>query len=182
MHICTDDPVFSVAGQNEFLRALRFWNDATSVFGLRMAIARKRQVGPCLTRLGFSFYCLMGIVTIAPEKISRAHEVIQSTFTGAAVTLDQHRRFLGLLKHVLLFVGGGRIWMCGLYGATSSHAFVAGRRRPKCFSDPPSSRPSSAERPAAAYPAARRLATQRPTSKSPRPDALRLSAHWRLAT
>ena len=92
-----------------------------------MAIARKRQVGPCLTWLGFNFYLPMGIVTVAPEKISRAHKVIQSiTITGAVVTFDQYRRFLGLLEHMLLIVGGDRTWMYGLYGATFARGLRCG--------------------------------------------------------
>jgi len=45
VHIYTDDPVFSVVGQEPLLRALRIWHDVTSSFGLRMAIARPSTVG-----------------------------------------------------------------------------------------------------------------------------------------
>jgi hypothetical protein len=67
VHMYSGDPVFSVVGQEALLRAFRVWHDATSSFGLRMAIARKRQVGPCLALLESNIYLPMGIITAAPD-------------------------------------------------------------------------------------------------------------------
>ena len=64
----TDDPVFSVVGNDRLLRSMRLWNKVASDWGFRTAIARKRQVGPCICWLGFNFYLPMGIVAVAPEK------------------------------------------------------------------------------------------------------------------
>lgn len=68
VHIYTDDPVFTVVGQDALLRALRIWHEVTKSFGLRMSIPRKRQVGPSLTWLGFNFYLPAGIVAVEPGK------------------------------------------------------------------------------------------------------------------
>jgi hypothetical protein len=59
------------------LRALRVWHDATSSFGLRMAIARKRQ-------------------------ISRAYDATKSIVSGSAVTFVQYRRLLNLYEHLFV--------------------------------------------------------------------------------
>ena len=107
--------MFTVVGHDALLRALRIWNDVTSDFGLRMAIARKRQVGPCISWIGFNFYLPVGIITVTPEKLSRAHAVFDALLSGAVVTFDCYRRLLGLLEHLLLIVGGDRTWLYGCY-------------------------------------------------------------------
>ena len=111
--------MFTVVGHDALLRALRIWNDVTSDFGLRMAIARKRQVGPCISWIGFNFYLPVGIITVTPEKLSRAHAVFDAILSGAVVTFDCYRRLLGLLEHLLLIVGGDRTWLYGLTGTLS---------------------------------------------------------------
>jgi hypothetical protein len=40
VHIYTDDPVFSVVGNERLLRAMRIWNKVTKDWGFRTAIAR----------------------------------------------------------------------------------------------------------------------------------------------
>jgi len=115
VHMYTDDPIFTVIGQDALLRAMRVWHDVTNSFGLRMAIPRKRQVGPCLTWLGFNFYLPAGVVTVAPSKVHRALTFAEGILSGSKVTFDQYRRFIGLLEHMLLFVGGDRTFMYGLY-------------------------------------------------------------------
>ena len=115
VHMYTDDPIFTVIGQDALLRAMRIWHEVTESFGLRMAIARKRQVGPCLTWLGFNFYLPAGVVTVAPSKVHRALTFAEGILRGSKVTFDQYRRFIGLLEHMLLFVDGDRTFMYGLY-------------------------------------------------------------------
>ena len=115
VHMYTDDPIFTVIGQDALLRAMRIWHEVTESFGLRMAIPRKRQVGPCLTWLGFNFYLPAGVVTVAPSKLNRALAFAEGILQGSKVTFDQYRRFIGLLEHLLLFVEGDRTFMYGLY-------------------------------------------------------------------
>ena len=115
VHMYTDDPIFTVIGQDALTRAMRVWNDITRSFNLRMAIPRKRQVGTSLTWLGFNFYLTAGIVTVAPEKVHRALAFAEGILRGATVTFDQYRRFIGLLEHMVLFVDGDRTFMYGLY-------------------------------------------------------------------
>ena len=117
VHMYTDDPIFSVIGQDTFIRAMRVWHEVTESFGLRMAIPRKRQVGPCLAWLGFQFYLPAGVVTVAPSKVNRALVFAQGILRGLPVAFDQYRRFIGLLEHMLLFVEGDRTYMYGLYGS-----------------------------------------------------------------
>ena len=112
----TDDPIFSVVGNDVLKRAMRCWHKTTTDFGLKMAIAQKRQVGSRLTWLGFNFYLSAGIISAAPEKLTRARENIQLILDGAVVVFDQYRKLLGLLEHLLLFLGGDRTMMYGLYG------------------------------------------------------------------
>ena len=116
VHMYTDDPCFTVVGTDALIRAMRIWQDVTSSFNLKMAIARKRQVGTRLTWLGFNFYLSSGIISAAPEKVSRGRAMLESILDGAVVTFDQYRRLLGLLEHLLPFVGGDRTHMYGLYG------------------------------------------------------------------
>ena len=124
-HIYTDDPVFSVVGNDRLLRSMRLWNKVTSDWGFRTAIARKRQVGPCICWLGFNFYLPMGIVAVAPEKIARAVDLLNSILAGTTITFNQYRSFIGLLEHMLIFVGGDRTYMYHLYGR-NFHAGLAG--------------------------------------------------------
>ena len=116
VHIYTDDPVFTVVGSDVLLRAMRCWHSTTVDFGLRMAIARKRQVGNRLQWLGFNFYLTSGLITVAPDKVSRARAMVEQILDGGVVCFDQYRRLLGLLEHLLVFVGGDRTFMYGLYG------------------------------------------------------------------
>jgi hypothetical protein len=63
-HIYTDDPVFSVVGNDRLLRSMRLWNKITLEWGFRTAIARKRQVGPCVCWLGFNFYLPINMLSL----------------------------------------------------------------------------------------------------------------------
>jgi hypothetical protein len=65
----------------------------------------------------------MGIVAVAPEKISRAVNLLGNILSGTTVTFNQYRSFIGLLDHILLFAGGDRTFMYHLYGRN----FHAGR-------------------------------------------------------
>jgi len=106
VHQYTDDACFTVVSNDALIAAMKCWHETTMAFGLRMAIPRKRQVGTRLTWLGFNFYLTSGIVTITPEKSSRALSMIDNIFNGALVTFEEYRRLVGLLEHLLLFVGG----------------------------------------------------------------------------
>ena len=81
-----------------------------------MAIARKRQVGPCVAWLGFNFYLPLGIIAVTPEKIDRAVLFMNSILKGTAIAFNEYRSLIGLLEHMLLFVGGDRTFMYHLYG------------------------------------------------------------------
>ena len=56
-------------------------------------------------------------MTVAPAKVNRALSFLHQILNGALVTFDQYRRLIGLLEHMLLFVGGDRTFMYGLYGS-----------------------------------------------------------------
>jgi len=135
VHMYTDDPIFTVIGQDAFLRAMRTWHEVTDSFNLRMAIPRKRQVGPCLTWLGFNFYLPAGLVTVAPLKVNRALAFAQGILQGAKVTFHQYRRFIGLLEHMLLFVDGDRTFMYGLYWDNFRRGLLHGPATPMYFGD-----------------------------------------------
>ena len=126
VHIYTDDPVFSVVGNERLLRAMRIWNKVTKDWGFRTAIARKRQVGPCICWLGFNFYLPMGIVAVAPDKIARAVQLLNSILAGTTITFNQYRSFIGLLEHMLVFVGGDRTFMYSLYGQNFQAGLAGG--------------------------------------------------------
>jgi len=104
---------------------MRVWNQVTTDWGFRTAIARKRQVGPCICWLGFNFYLPIGIVAVAPEKIDRAVYLLDNILAGTTVTFNQYRSFIGLLEHMHLFVGGDRTFMYHLYGQ-NFHAGLRG--------------------------------------------------------
>jgi hypothetical protein len=95
IHIYTDDPVFSIVETDRLLRGMCVWNQVTTDWGFRTAIARKQQVGPCVCWLGFSFYLPMGIVAVAPERLLELF-ISWTTFllgpqlpsTNTAVALD----------------------------------------------------------------------------------------------
>jgi len=132
----TDDPIFTVIGQDALLlRAMRVWHHVTNSFGLRMAIPRKRQVGPCLTWLGFNFYLPAGVVTVVPSKVHRALTFAEGILSGSKVTFDQYRRFIGLLEHMLLFVGWDRTFMYGLYWNNYRRGNLHGPATPMYFGD-----------------------------------------------
>jgi hypothetical protein len=42
--------------------------------------------------------------------------MVEQILDGGIVCFDQYRRLLGLLEHLLVFVGGDRTFMYGLYG------------------------------------------------------------------
>jgi hypothetical protein len=104
---------------------MRVWNQVTTDWGFRTAIARKRQVGSCVCWLGFNFYLPMGIVAVVPEKIDRAVHLLGNILARTTVTFNQYRSFIGLLEHMLLFVGGDRTFMYHLYGR-NFHAGLSG--------------------------------------------------------
>ena len=115
MHLYTDDPIFTCVGTDTFARMARTWYQVNQDFGMKMAIAQKRQVGTRMKWLGFNFYLTSGIIAAPPEKISRAREFILQILDGAVITFDKYRSFVGLLEHMLLFVGADRDFMCTLY-------------------------------------------------------------------
>jgi hypothetical protein len=67
----------------------------------------------------------MGIVAVAPEKIARAVHLLNSILAGTTITFSQYRTFIGLLEHMLIFVGGDRTFTYHLYGR-NFHAGLAG--------------------------------------------------------
>ena len=76
VHLYTDDPVFTCVGSDTLIRAMRTWFEVNQDFGMKMAIAEKRQVGTRMVWLGFNFYLTSGIISAVPEKISRGRELI----------------------------------------------------------------------------------------------------------
>ena len=93
--------------------------------GVRTAISRKRQVGPCVCWLGFSLNLPMGIVSVAPEKITRAICLLNTILSGTTVTFNEYNKFNRLLDQKLVFVGGDRTFMYHLYGR-NFHAGLRG--------------------------------------------------------
>lgn len=126
VHIYTDDPIFSGVGSDTLVRMMRTWFQVNEDFGMKMAIARKRQVGTRMTWLGFNFFLTSGIITATPEKLSKGREVLNQILDGSITTFDQYRRLLGLLEHLLLFVGADRSFMYGLYGQNFRRGLMFG--------------------------------------------------------
>ena len=115
VHMYTDDPCFTVIGIDTLMRAMRVWDSVTSDFNLKMAIAKKRQVGARYKWLGFNFFLPAGLIVPVPEKVSRANEWIALILRGEPIMFDEYRRLVGLLEHLLPLMGGDREWMYGLY-------------------------------------------------------------------
>ena len=118
VHMYTDDPVFVVVGTDRLVRALRCWHGVTRDLGLKMAIARKRQLGSSLRWLGLDLHLPLGLLVVPPAKRLRACAVLSDIVEGTAPTFDVYRGLAGLLEHLLPFVGGDRTRMYGMYGAT----------------------------------------------------------------
>ena len=126
VHMYTDDPVFTIVGADAVVRAMRCWHQTTISFRLKMAIARKRQVGTRLTWLGFDFYLTPGIFCVSPDKLMRARSSISSILEGGVTTFDTYRRLIGLLEHLLPFISPGRSAMYGLYGKNFQRGIASG--------------------------------------------------------
>jgi len=69
----------------------------------------------------------MGIVTVAPEKIARAVHLLDNILAGTTENFNEYRSSIGLLEHILIFVGGDRTFVYHLYGRN----FHAGLRAKK---------------------------------------------------
>ena len=72
LHIYTDDPEFMCVGYDRFIRLLGCWRDVTSMIGLRMAIAEKRQLGTWAPWLGALLLGTIGLAVITKDKLQRA--------------------------------------------------------------------------------------------------------------
>jgi hypothetical protein len=114
-HMYTDDIRVSVVGVERTVRSLRCWRGVTADLNLGMAIAAKRQVGTSLTWLGFEFFTSHGVVAVQQTKLLRAKEDIRHILAGGEVVFESFRSLLGLLEHMLVFVGGDRTLMDHLY-------------------------------------------------------------------
>jgi len=115
-HMYTDDIRVSVVGIERTVRALRCWRSVTSDMNLVMAIAAKRQIGTSLTWLGFEFFTSHGVVAVQHAKLLRAKADIGQLLGGGQVDFGTFRSLLGLLEHMLVFVGGDRTFMDHMYG------------------------------------------------------------------
>jgi hypothetical protein len=83
-------------------------------------------VGDRLTWNGFNFYYSAGIVSVTPDKAVRAREVVEQILDGVIITFDAYRKLLGLFEHLLIFVGGDRTFMYGLYGSNFRRGAILG--------------------------------------------------------
>jgi hypothetical protein len=117
---CTFTPMilFSqwVVRIGRLLRAMRVCNQVTAAWGLHTANAHNRQVGPCVSWLGFKFKLPTGIVVVAPGKITCAVYFLDNIFSGTTATWNEYRSFIGLLENILLVVGGGSTFMYHRHG------------------------------------------------------------------
>jgi hypothetical protein len=68
----------------------------------------------------------MGIVAVAPEKIAHAVHLLGNILAGTTITFNQYRSFIGLLEHMLLFVGGDITFMYHLYGRNFHAGLIFG--------------------------------------------------------
>jgi hypothetical protein len=111
----TDDVIFVVVGAERLARALRCWHSVTRDLGLTMAIARKRQLGASVQWLGLDFHVPLGLVCAPPAKRMRAIGVLSNVVNGVTTSFDAYRSTVGLLEHLLPFVGCDRTWMYHMY-------------------------------------------------------------------
>ena len=115
LHIYTDDPEFMCVGYDRFIRLLSCWRDVTSMIGLRMAIAEKRQAGSSILWQGLRLHGTYGAAVIPPAKRKRAVKDLSSIALGNPLRLDEAQSIAGLLEHLLPWAGELRSAMYHFY-------------------------------------------------------------------
>ena len=115
-HVYTDDCIITVVGSSRMIRALRIWHATTNAYNIDMAGASKRQLGTRLTWIGFNFFVHAGVLAVTPRKVLKAKDTASRILSGHDVSFAEYRSFVGLLEHMLLFVGGDRTYMYHMYG------------------------------------------------------------------
>ena len=99
--IYTDDPVFQCVGFARFVRLLCCWREVTTMIGLRMAIAAKRQAGSSVLWTGLRLHATFGAASIPPSKRARAIGELKRMSEGKRMRLDDAQSLAGLLEHLL---------------------------------------------------------------------------------
>ena len=113
--IYTDDPVFQCVGFARFIRLLTCWHEVTTMVGLRMAIAEKRQAGSSVLWTGLRLHGTFGVASIPPPKRTRAIAELKRVAAGDKVRLDDAQSLAGLLEHLLPWAGELRAAMYHFY-------------------------------------------------------------------
>ena len=129
--IYTDDPVFQCVGFARFIRLLTCWHEVTTMVGLRMAIAEKRQAGSSVLWTGLRLHSTFGVASIPPPKRTRAIAELKRVAAGDKMRLDDAQSLAGLLEHLLPWAGELRAAMYHFYyphrafaGLGPQHPFV----------------------------------------------------------
>ena len=113
--IYTDDPVFQCVGFSRFIRLLTCWREVTTMVGLRMAIAAKRQAGSSVLWTGLRLHGTFGVASIPPSKRTRAIAELKRVAAGNKMRLDDAQSLAGLLEHLLPWAGELRAAMYHFY-------------------------------------------------------------------
>ena len=129
--IYTDGPVFQCVGFARFIRLLTCWHEVTTMVGLRMAIAEKRQAGSSVLWTGLRLHGTCGVASIPPPKRTRAIAKLKRVAAGGKMRLDDAQSLAGLLEHLLPWTGELRAAMYHFYyphrafaGLSPQHPFV----------------------------------------------------------
>ena len=99
--IYTDGPIFQCVGFARFIRLLTCWREVTTMVGLRMAIAEKRQAGSSVLWTGLRLHGAFSAASIPPPKRARAIAELKRVAAGGKVRLDDAQSLAGLLEHLL---------------------------------------------------------------------------------
>ena len=112
--VYTDDVVITAVGAERMARILECWTGMMQRYGIRMAIAEKRQIGASVLWLGLSFHSTIGVLSVPKDKHLRCLGALDCAIRGE-LTFDLYRSLVGLLQHLRPVAGLSRAAMYGLY-------------------------------------------------------------------
>ena len=113
----TDDFQDMLLGYDRFIRLLRVWfRVSTTLWGYRMAIARKRQAGPSVEYSGLHVHFTAGLQSFPIDKRLRMLVTLDKMLDGIPVTFEEYRSLNGRLEHLLDKIDEKRDAMYHHYG------------------------------------------------------------------
>ena len=124
----TDDVWAMVVGIDAYVDWLRSWRSVVVDLRVRMALARKRQLGTSGTFIGVNHHPSAGITSVQTGKVLRLNEMLGRVWRGDPVTFDEWRSTTGLLEHVVISTGGDRPSMYHCYGIAHATGMQGGPR------------------------------------------------------